>query len=151
MGEQYIVTVGNLADGITFTGPFADMDEAHDWALENADEWQIVPLISVSEPVSVWHLNVYEQDRAYGGPEEGGWWYTVGVYQPMMSTTFDADAYDREWVVKTARDVQVRLDEEADSKQVPPVGHSNYNGGRYLTRVEAKPGADFPADRPVYS
>lgn len=23
-------------------------------------------------------VSVYLEDRAYGGPEEGGWWYTVG-------------------------------------------------------------------------
>ena len=22
-------------------------------------------------------VRVYEVDKAYGGPEEGGWWYTV--------------------------------------------------------------------------
>jgi len=25
----------------------------------------------------MFYVNVYEKGRAYGGPEEGGWWYTV--------------------------------------------------------------------------
>jgi hypothetical protein len=26
----------------------------------------------------VWFVGVYDCDRSYGGPEEGGWWYDVG-------------------------------------------------------------------------
>jgi len=29
-------------------------------------------------------LNIYEIGQAYGGPEEGGWWYTCG--EPVEST-----------------------------------------------------------------
>ena len=25
-----------------------------------------------------WYVNIYKVDRAYGGPEEGGWYYDVG-------------------------------------------------------------------------
>jgi len=26
-----------------------------------------------------WWVNVYDMDRCFGGPEEGGWWYDVGT------------------------------------------------------------------------
>jgi hypothetical protein len=26
------------------------------------------------------HVSLYERERVYGGPEEGGWWYTVYTY-----------------------------------------------------------------------
>lgn len=150
MDEQYIVTVGNLADGITFTGPFADMDEAHDWALDHVDEWQIVPLTPVPEVVT-WHINVYERGRCYGGPEEGGWWYDTGVYQPMMSTTFDkVSSTTKDEVTALAQALQRRLNDESAANKVPLVGSTQYNGGRYLVMIQRKPGADFPADRPVY-
>ena len=29
------------------------------------------------------HINVYANDRLYGGPEEGGWWYNV--WEPHLS------------------------------------------------------------------
>lgn len=29
------------------------------------------------------HINVYRMDRAYGGPEEGGWWYNL--WEPELS------------------------------------------------------------------
>ena len=32
------------------------------------------------------YLNIYEIGQAYGGPEEGGWWYTVGT--PVESEKF---------------------------------------------------------------
>jgi len=31
-----------------------------------------------------WWVNVYSVDRAYGGPEEGGWWFDVGYPQEWM-------------------------------------------------------------------
>ena len=33
------------------------------------------------------YVNVYMVDRAYGGPEEGGWWYDYGVPLKSMPTT----------------------------------------------------------------
>lgn len=29
-------------------------------------------------PAKWWSVGVYETGRAYGGPEEGGWWYDTG-------------------------------------------------------------------------
>ena len=29
-----------------------------------------------------WIVGVYDVDRAFGGPEEGGWWYDVGYPVP---------------------------------------------------------------------
>lgn len=44
-----------------------------------------------------WCVAVYETDRAYGGPEEGGWWYDVGgLVEHAKIRFFDRyqDAYD---------------------------------------------------------
>lgn len=30
-----------------------------------------------------WTVAVYETNKAYGGPEEGGWWYEYGYLQPQ--------------------------------------------------------------------
>lgn len=39
----------------------------------------------------------YNTDRLYGGPEEGGWWYTAGELDRVVLSTRDEDrAY--EWV-----------------------------------------------------
>jgi len=37
------------------------------------------------KPVSpFWTVAIYLVDRAYGGPEEGGWWYDCGERQDMV-------------------------------------------------------------------
>jgi hypothetical protein len=34
---------------------------------------------------------VYVEDRNYGGPEEGGWWYTAGELDHIESSFLDED------------------------------------------------------------
>lgn len=43
----------------------------------------------MSTPKTILYLNVYETDRSYGGPEEGGWWYNTG--NPLGSQPFAAE------------------------------------------------------------
>ena len=97
--------------------------------------------------VRTWHINVYEQHRNYGGPEEGGWWFDSGVYQPKMSVTFDGSPEDAN---AYALDLHDRLKAEADANQVPYVSSVAYNGGRYMVQTDDKPGADWPVERPHY-
>lgn len=45
--KQWLLVVGNVADGFTFHGPFDDAEEADEYASDNvADgvQWNIVPL-----------------------------------------------------------------------------------------------------------
>lgn len=37
--NQFVIIIGNPIDGITIHGPFDDIEEAHEWAEENSDEW----------------------------------------------------------------------------------------------------------------
>jgi hypothetical protein len=44
---QYIVACGNVADGLTFSGPFIDEETASDWAeraCNNVDSWHVITL-----------------------------------------------------------------------------------------------------------
>jgi hypothetical protein len=48
-------------------------------------------------PALWWCVAVYTSDRAYGGPEEGGWWYNCGgLVEHAKIKFFDKyqDAYD---------------------------------------------------------
>lgn len=48
-------------------------------------------------PALWWCVGVYTADRAYGGPEEGGWWYNCGgLVEHAKIKFFDRyqDAYD---------------------------------------------------------
>lgn len=33
----------------------------------------------------MWLVSVYSVDRAYGGPEEGGWWYDTGQLERTVA------------------------------------------------------------------
>jgi hypothetical protein len=82
-------------------------------------------------------VTAYEVDREYGGPEEGGWWYDTG--QVVKTVQAKAEDVDR-----------VR---EALEKAYPrngQVSSVNYRGGDYRVRVEDRPGADYPTERPYY-
>ena len=86
------------------------------------------------------YANVYEMDRAYGGAEEGGWWYDVGE---LVHT----EALPLAEAAAKARIAELEA-------EYPNTGESSsvvYEGGDYRVFVEDEPGAPyFPATRPHY-
>jgi hypothetical protein len=38
-----------------------------------------------------WQVGVYDCDQAFGGPEEGGWWYSVGVLTSKPETFYSEE------------------------------------------------------------
>lgn len=88
-----------------------------------------------------WYVNVYEEDRGYGGPEEGGWYYDISepVHSEVCDTRFDAEA--------TAE----RLREEYPEQGDRPVSSVLYNGGAYTIRIENHPPVAQPETVPHYS
>lgn len=59
------------------------------------DEWCYAEHGEVGDWPEGWHprdvkyMNVYETDQVYGGPEEGGWYYTAG--NPLASLPIPID------------------------------------------------------------
>jgi hypothetical protein len=152
--RTHIVILGNPVDGLSFVGPFDEAEDAVDWATGpgQKEDWFVAPMDSPDEaPDDHWHINVYERGREYGGPEEGGWWYDTGRYCPEKSITLSRAEYHQDMARLFADDLADRLGVEANDAGVPPVGSTTYRGGRYLVLVEPGVGADFPAERPVYS
>jgi len=87
----------------------------------------------------VYYVNRYDIGRAYGGPEEGGWWYNYGIFdrcEAMFTTRREAEA---------ARD---RLNFEAEKSN----GDLNsVNCGEVIFfNVETNQGQDWPQERPHY-
>lgn len=98
---------------------------------------------AASQQRNWWHVNVYELDRRYGGPEEGGWWYDAGdVVHSIPVFTLTDEEIDR------------LLD--AMKKQYPEhtgpyeITSMAYQGGDYLVRVENSEGRSWPEERPFY-
>jgi hypothetical protein len=91
------------------------------------------------KPVRWWAV-VWEIDRAYGGPEEGGWWFDTGtlvVKVPCVSSQEAENVADK---------LRERYAYNGSSSSVV------YNGGDYSVGVSKnEPGEYFPEHRPHYA
>jgi len=116
------------------------------------------------------HLNVYEIDQCYGGPEEGGWYYSAGLFHKCIGTFTDTDegrknAEAAKKVFRIAekenkrdhRDYKmghgahdgVDPDGEADDRYMIPGGAWGY--GEVRAVIQDHEGRNFPETRPYYS
>lgn len=86
----------------------------------------------------------YAVDRAYGGPEEGGWWYDTGELVRLHALFRSEDA-----AIRAAARANRLLDLIQRGNR--SVGSVLYAGGRYCARVFAgQAPAHFPEERPRY-
>lgn len=86
-------------------------------------------------------VNTYLTDRAYGGPEEGGWWYGCG--EAVRSVQVD-DA-QAEIVAQGERTRCGKLNSERRSDV-----NSVLSEGCYVVSIEDEPAQDYPKERPHY-
>jgi hypothetical protein len=90
------------------------------------------------------YVNVYETDRAYGGPEEGGWYYDVGSPVKVMPVARDR----AERLLGRVQEVCDRINREERRRP----GSSVLATGDYLQAcIEERPGEEYPRRRPRYS
>jgi hypothetical protein len=92
-------------------------------------------------------VNVYELDRVYGGPEEGGWWVTTEtVVASRQVHTESAPGMKISLEIKypTADQAKERGERQYRYTDV------NYYGGDYRVYIEDKPGVDLPVEWPHY-
>lgn len=115
-----------------------------------------------------WTVAIYLVDRAYGGPEEGGWWYTCGE---RVDHALDGINPNDLLTVLTGEGTRFRdTDEESAAKQearayaellqqqldaTVNVGRRDINSvlstGRYQAiAYNGHPPQHFPATRPHY-
>lgn len=86
----------------------------------------------------VYYVNKYEIGRAYGGPEEGGWWFDYGIFEgcEAMFTTYEEA---REWA-------DALLLAEGPQPSLSSVS-TDYVVAFF---VEEESGADWPERKPQY-
>ena len=90
-----------------------------------------------------WYVNAYETYDAYGGPEEGGWWYTVGTPTGESFGPFDD--------IETAWEQEYVLRDWADGKNEGRWPRHSSNGGDWFALyVEDHPPKAFPEEYPRY-
>lgn len=81
-------------------------------------------------------LAFYEIDRAWGGPEEGGWWYDTGtLVRPFRVVRSKERAYH---LAARANRLITRLQRNKRS-----VGSVIYDGGRYACKVFSPTAPEF--------
>lgn len=89
-------------------------------------------------------LAAYELDQAYGGPEEGGWYYDTGDLRRVLGARKDKEA-----AYATCRRLNALLGTlQRDHRRVSSV---LYGGGRYAVRVyKGHAPSHYPLERPYY-
>ena len=97
--------------------------------------------------MTTFFVSIYKIDLAYGGPEEGGWWFQCGepVVGPELrafTTRDEAEAYRDQLEAGTVAELNEGL---------APISDVN-SEGRYtaMINVDAYP-APYPTERPFYS
>ena len=88
------------------------------------------------------HLNEYLTDRAFGGGEEGGWWYDTGVFVKCHGTF---PSREEAFAARDALDDYLAERREG----LDPPDSVRCTGWPELL-VEQHRGANFPARRPRY-
>jgi len=86
----------------------------------------------------------YELDRAYGGPEEGGWWFTCGQFTRVWKVVRDKEEASR---------LLFRANEKMQYMQRNnrSIGSMAYSGGNYTLRIyKDEAPKHFPETRPHY-
>lgn len=98
-----------------------------------------------------YYINKYKVNRAYGGPEEGGWHFEFGIFEYSVPEPMYVP--ENKEAAIALRD---RLQERSDSHQDAGPGAYRHNlssvccEGRTVWRLETHPGKDYPEERPVY-
>lgn len=87
------------------------------------------------EKATWWSVAVYETDRAYGGPEEGGWWYDCG----HMIDCWKIRGFDN---IEEARKYQQELRDFYIAEGAKNIAVRGF--------TEQLPDKGFPACKPVY-
>lgn len=100
-------------------------------------------------------LNEYGTNRAYGGPEEGGWWYDTGSFVKCHGTF---DTVEEARLALSA--LQPYLTTLREGLDVPGTVTGKFpirfipgsvtNHDYPDARIERHPGRDFPIERPHY-
>lgn len=101
-----------------------------------------------------WTVAIYSVGLAYGGPEEGGWWYQCGeridhaldgIASEYLLTVWSCEAVAGSW----SRTLQEKLDASVNVGKYEI--SSVLSNGRYYAQVyNGHPPANYPETRPHY-
>jgi hypothetical protein len=115
---------------------------------------------------TVYYVNVYGVGRAYGGGEEGGWWYDTYTFLDVVAVGLNKTAMQQEAANHSMKLIADRTAEKGeyhmgngphDGADPDGYGDDDYliAGGQWgkdelRVFVEDHPGRDGPSQRPHY-
>lgn len=90
-----------------------------------------------------YYVNEYRVSQVYGGPEEGGWWFTAGTFEANHGQFVDLEEAiaHRDWLHNT--EVEARGHNYRDRYSVLGDEDTEF-------AVDDQPGEDFPKEYPHY-
>jgi len=91
---------------------------------------------SITRPDHIeWYVNIYRTEREYGGPEEGGWWFTTGECIESRKFNEHSEATD--------------YSEKVENEMKDP-NETWCSDSKFFIEVTTRMGEHFPSHRPVY-
>ena len=96
--------------------------------------------------MACYYVTLYMTDRAYGGAEEGGWWYDCG-YPVMDSLNRCFQSEDEAYDYRDSDDVQAILSQLNEGR--PDLNSVNCEG-IYKVFIDDHFPAEYPTERPYY-
>jgi len=96
----------------------------------------------------MFYIGVYLTDRAFGGTEEGGWWYDCGELQYTIKETFT----DVLTAITHAKELQHKLDKKYNNRgSYSDLNSVLCNGNMQAQVHETEPPKFYPETKPRYS
>lgn len=96
----------------------------------------------------MWTVAVFLMDRAYGGPEEGGWWYDCGTPADEYAQ-YTKGFTDEIEAIKYSAELDQIIEKEGLNEGRREIG-SVLSTGRYEAWVSEGNPKRFPLTRPHY-
>lgn len=127
-------------------GEFQIMEITVRWetgAIQKFDRKEETHLNDLEEVTPLLYVNVYLWDKAYGGGEEGGWYYNT--YDPVDEESVLASSVEE---AETLAEEKRKWCETENADRCHP--SSVNSDGHYVVRIEAWPAEPEPKRQPHY-
>tara|TARA_R100001244_G_scaffold42694_2_gene38509 strand:- start:16 stop:381 length:366 start_codon:yes stop_codon:yes gene_type:complete len=118
-----------------------------------------------------YYVNLYKVGRAYGGPEEGGWFYDYGEFEKQLGKFAGSDAEDQADVLAQSIREKIRegktfevcvaknqmgmgphdgADPNGEGDDLYLISGGQWGDESLSVHMELHEGKDFPEQRPYY-
>ena len=105
-----------------------------------------------SSSSEVWVVGIYDMDKAYGGDEEGGWWYEYGTLLKAIRKTFVDMHSAYAYVSRIQKKLNVRYNDRGPLSDMGSILCDGIVTAKLQSSNVHKEDllSDYPEDRPYY-